>query len=55
MIHHLQENEPFPKGQVLDAYKLKEFADNNCEFIENGRKLFKQVENTVGEGEIARH
>ena len=30
------------------ASKLKEFADDNFKFIENGKKLSKQVENTVG-------
>ena len=35
--------------------KLKEFPDDNFNFEENGRKLFKQVENTVGKGEIARY
>ena len=34
--------------------KLKEFSDNNFKFDENGRKLSKQVENSVGKGEIAR-
>ena len=33
--------------------KLKEFADDNFRFHENGKKLFKWVENTVGKGEIA--
>ena len=33
--------------------KLKEFADDNFKFDENGRKLSKQVENTVEKGEIA--
>ena len=33
--------------------KLKEFADDNFKFNENGRKLSKQVENTVGKGKIA--
>ena len=32
---------------------MKEFADNNFKFDENGKKLSKQVENTVGKGEIA--
>ena len=32
---------------------MKEFADNNFKFDENGRKLSKQVENTLGKGEIA--
>ena len=29
------------------------FADDNFKFVENGRKLSKWVENTVGKGEIA--
>ena len=35
--------------------KLEEFADNYFKFDERGRKLVKQVENTVGKGEIARY
>ena len=35
--------------------KLKDFADDNSNFEENCRKLFKLVENTMGEGEIARY
>ena len=34
---------------------MKDFADNNFRFHENERKLSKQVENTVGKGEIARY
>ena len=34
---------------------MKEFADDNFKFDENGRKLSKQVENTVVKGEIARY
>ena len=48
-------NYPFPKRQILDSSKFKEIADDNLNFVENGRKLFKQVENIVGKGEIARH
>ena len=33
---------------------MKELADDNFKFDENGRKLSKQVENTVGIAEIAR-
>ena len=44
---------PFAKQQILDASKLKEFAEENFKFDENGRKLSKCVENTVGKGEIA--
>ena len=40
--------------QILDATKLKEFADDNFKFNENGRKLSKWIENTAGKGEIAR-
>ena len=32
---------------------MKEFADDNFKSDENGRKLSKWVENTVGKGEIA--
>ena len=46
---------PFPKQQILDSSKLKEFVDDNSKFDENGRKLYKQVENTAAKGEIARH
>ena len=31
------------------------FADDNFRFDENGIKLFKRVENTMGKGEIARY
>ena len=45
--------QPFPRGQILDSSKLKEFADNIFEFDENGRKFSTRVENIVGKGEIA--
>ena len=38
---------------MLDSSKLKKLADDNFKFDENGRKLSKPVENTVGKGEIA--
>ena len=41
--------------QILDSSKLKDFADDNFKFDENGRKLSKWVENTVGKGEIAHY
>ena len=31
------------------------FADDNFKLNENGRKLSKRIENTVGKGEIARY
>ena len=34
---------------------MKEFADNNFKYDENGRNISKQVENNVGKGEIARY
>ena len=30
---------PFPNAKILDFSKLKEFADDNFKFDENGRKL----------------
>ena len=47
-------SEPFPKRQILDTSKLKEFAGDNFKFDENGRKFAKRVENT-GKGEIAHY
>ena len=44
-----------PTQHVLDASKLKEFADDNFKRIENGIKFSKRVENAVGKGEIARY
>ena len=43
------------RRQILDSSKLKEFADDNFRFDENGSKLSKRVENIVGKGEIARY
>ena len=44
---------PITRQQILNSSKLKEFADINFKFDENGSKLSKRVENTVGKGEIA--
>ena len=44
-------NYSFPKQQILDPSKLKEFVADHFKFDENGRKFSKQVENTVGEKE----
>ena len=49
-MHH-----PFPKRHYFGLSRLKEFANDNFVFNENGRKCSKRVENTVGKGEIARH
>ena len=50
-----QKGLPITRRQILDSSKLEEFADDNFKFGENGRKLSKQVENTVEKGEIARY
>ena len=39
----------------MTSSKLKEFADDNSQFDENGRKFSKRVENIVLKGEIARY
>ena len=39
----------------IDSSKLRDFADDNFEFDESGRKFSKRLENVVGKGEIARH
>ena len=44
----------FPKRQILDSSKLKDFADDNYESNGNSGKFSNRVENTVGKGEIAR-
>ena len=46
---------PFSKQELLNSFKLKEFAEHNFRFDENGRKFAKRVENTMGKGEIARY
>ena len=47
-------HKPFPKRQILDISKLKDSADDNFKFDENGRKFSKWVENTLEKGLIAR-
>ena len=46
-------SKPFPKRQILEAFKMKEFAEDNFKVDENGRKFYKWDEKTVGKGEIA--
>ena len=41
--------------QTTNFRLFQEFADDNFKFDENGRKLSKRVENTVGKGKIARN
>ena len=40
---------------MLDSFKLKEPADDNLKFAENGRKFSEWVENNVGKGEIVHY
>ena len=40
---------------ILYSSSLKEFADDNSKFDENGGKFSETIENTVGKEEIARH
>ena len=44
----------FPRREILDSSKLKEFADN-FKPDEKGRTHPKRIENTVQKGEIAHH
>ena len=46
---------PLTDDKILDWSKFKQFADDNFKYDENSRKFSKQVENTVGKGEIARY
>ena len=39
----------------FSSSKLKEFADDDFEFVQNGRQFSKRVENTVGKGELAHY
>ena len=43
---------PFPKRQIFNFCKLKDFADSHFIFNKNGKKLIKREENTVGKGDI---
>ena len=36
--------QPFPKRQILDSSKLKEFAENNFKFEEHGRNFSRRLE-----------
>ena len=45
----------FPKRQMLNSSKMKEFADDNFKFDENVREFFIREKNTAGKGEISRY
>ena len=46
---------PFPKQQILDSSRLKEFADDNLNLMKVAESSPNLVENTVGKEEIARY
>ena len=46
-FYRLVQNLPFPKRQISESSKLKEFSDDNFEFDENSKKFSKRVETTV--------
>ena len=45
----------FPNGKFWTLPNLFELADNNLKFGDSDRMFSKQVENTVGKGEIGRY
>ena len=50
---NISNHEPFPKRQIFDSFKLKDFADVNSKFNENGREFSRRIENTAGKRKIA--
>ena len=55
LLERMKGYKPFPKRQILDSSKLKEFPEDNFKLDENCRMFAKSVENTGGKGEIARY
>ena len=54
-VHKTEWVYPFPKQQILDSSKLKEFADDNFKFDKHEGKFSKRIENSEGKEEIARY
>ena len=52
-VCHLVKSSPIPNDKIQTLPNLKEFAENNFKFDENGRKFSKSEENNAGNGEIA--
>ena len=44
-----------PERQILYSSTLKDFADDDFKFDENGEKFSKRIQNTVGKEEIAQY
>ena len=53
-IYILKSFNPSSDDKILDRSKLKQSTEDNFKFDEN-RKFSKQVENTVGKGEMTRY
>ena len=45
----------FPNNKFRESSKLKELQTTISKLIKNSRKFSRQVENTVGKGEIAHY
>ena len=53
--NYLQNHVNLSPTTNFTLFTLEELADDNFKFDENGIMFFKQEENTVGKGEIARY
>ena len=53
LLSALQDINPFPNDKILDSPKMKEFAEDNFKFDQNGTNFSKWVEYTAGKVEIA--
>ena len=54
-LYSIERINPFPNDNFFYSSKFKALAEDNFKLDENGRKFSKQVENTVGKGEIAHY
>ena len=52
---NFQQFNTFPKRQILDSSRLREFADDNSKFDENRGKFSNRFENVRGKAEIAHY
>ena len=52
---HIKPFQSFPKRQILDSSKLKQFADDNFNLMKMAQNSSKWIENIVGKREIARY
>ena len=52
---NFQQFNTFPKRQILDSSRLREFADDNSKFDENRGKFSNRFENARGKGDISHY